>query len=90
MTSNDGVVGRETASTWSLLRWGVVAGPFYLTLGLAQALPLESQLALLRQQFLLLRQQLLLRLRQFLGLLFELAGLFLSLAEQFLRLEIAL
>ena len=30
------MVGR--ASTWSLLRWGVVAGPFYLTVGLAQAL----------------------------------------------------
>jgi hypothetical protein len=25
-------------NTWSLLRWGVVAGPFYLTLGVGQAL----------------------------------------------------
>ena len=30
------------ASTGSLLRWGVVAGPFYLTVGLAQALLREG------------------------------------------------
>jgi hypothetical protein len=30
------------AQTWSLLRWGVVAGPLYLTVGLAQALLREG------------------------------------------------
>jgi Protein of unknown function (DUF998) len=42
MISNSARVGRETTGTWSLLRWGVVAGPFYLTVGLAQALLREG------------------------------------------------
>jgi hypothetical protein len=42
MISNDARAGRETAGAWSLLRWGVVAGPFYLTLGVAQALLREG------------------------------------------------
>ena len=32
----------DAMKTWSLLRWGVVAGPFYLTVGLAQALLREG------------------------------------------------
>jgi uncharacterized protein DUF998 len=42
MASNRAGAGRETAGTWSRLRWGVVAGPFYLTVGLAQALLREG------------------------------------------------
>lgn len=38
MASNEAIVGREAAVSWSLLRWGVVAGPFYLGVGLLQAL----------------------------------------------------
>jgi hypothetical protein len=35
---NSGSIGRGAAVTRSLLRWGVVAGPFYLTVGLIQAM----------------------------------------------------
>lgn len=37
MDSNESEVGRGAAA-WSLLRWGVLAGPFYLVVGLLQAL----------------------------------------------------
>src|SRR5262245_9367887 len=38
MASTKMVVGsRDASSAWSLLRWGVVAGPFYLAIGLIQA-----------------------------------------------------
>jgi len=42
MISYDAGVGKETGMAWSLLRWGVVAGPFYLTVGVAQALLREG------------------------------------------------
>lgn len=38
MASNEAAVDRGSVDTWSLLRWGVLAGPFYLTVGLIQAL----------------------------------------------------
>lgn len=38
MDSNESEVGRGAATTRSLLRWGVLAGPFYLVVGLLQAL----------------------------------------------------
>lgn len=38
MDSNESEVGRGAAATRSLLRWGVLAGPFYLVVGLLQAL----------------------------------------------------
>lgn len=37
MDSNESEAGRGAPATRSLLRWGVVAGPFYLTVGLMQA-----------------------------------------------------
>jgi hypothetical protein len=42
MTANGAGVDRETAGVWPRLRWGVVAGPLYLTVGLAQALLREG------------------------------------------------
>jgi hypothetical protein len=38
MAANEPAVDDRGAVTWFLLRWGVLAGPFYLTLGLTQAL----------------------------------------------------
>lgn len=38
MDSNQSEVGHGAAATRSLLRWGVLAGPFYLVVGLLQAL----------------------------------------------------
>ena len=38
MASNETAVDHRAAITWSLLRWGVLAGPFYLMVGLIQAL----------------------------------------------------
>lgn len=41
-SSPDDGVRRETADAWSLLRWGVLAGPFYLALGIGQGLLREG------------------------------------------------
>lgn len=42
MASHETVVGRGAADTRSLLRWGALAGPFYLAVSLAQALLREG------------------------------------------------
>lgn len=42
MAANEPAVDRRAAVTRSLLRWGVLAGPFYLAVGLMQALLREG------------------------------------------------
>lgn len=42
MAANEPAAGRSAAVTRSLLRWGVLAGPFYLAVGLMQALLREG------------------------------------------------
>ncbi len=42
MTSHDAAIGRDASNARPLLRWGVVAGPFYLAVGVAQALLREG------------------------------------------------
>ena len=37
MARNGAAVDHRAAVTWSLLRWGVLAGPFYLAVSLIQA-----------------------------------------------------
>ncbi len=38
MASNESEAGRGAAATAALLRWGVLAGPFYLAVGVIQGL----------------------------------------------------
>jgi len=42
MASHAAAAARRAAGAWPLLRWGVVAGPFYLAVGVGQALIREG------------------------------------------------